>query len=111
LPSTPVVSNVADSVSCKVVYITTSIANGATSDHISVYPNPFSDHITLSFSKPSSCKIELVDLLGKVLYSSNVKDKKEQAVIQTGNLNLSAGMYYIRLTGDVNQQIKVVKTK
>jgi len=111
LPSAPVVSNVADSVSCKVVYITTSIANGAISDHISVYPNPFSDHITLSFSKPSSCKIELVDLLGKVLYSANVKDKKEQAVIQTGNLNLSAGMYYIRLTGDVNQQIKVVKTK
>jgi hypothetical protein len=46
-----------------------------------------------------------------VLYSANVKDKKEQAVIQTGNLNLAAGMYYIRLTGDVNQQIKVVKTK
>jgi len=111
LPSTPVVSNVADSVSCKVVYITTALTNNTSSDHVSIYPNPFSDHITLSFGKPSSCKIELVDLLGKVLYSANVKDKKEQAVIQTGNLNLSAGMYYIRLTGDVNQQIKVVKTK
>jgi hypothetical protein len=111
LPSTPVVSNVADSVSCKVVNIATSLTNSTNSDHVSIYPNPFSDNITLSFGKPSSCKIELVDLLGKVLYSANVKDKKEQAVIQTGNLNLSAGMYYIRLTGDVNQQIKVVKTK
>ena len=111
LPSAPVVSNVADSVSCKVVNIATSLTNSTSSDYVSIYPNPFSDSITLSFSKPSSCKIELVDLLGKVLYSTNVKDKKEQAVIQTGNLNLSAGMYYIRLTGDVNQQIKVVKTK
>ena len=25
--------------------------------------------------------------------------------------NIAVGMYYIRLTGDVNQQIKVVKTK
>ena len=111
LPSAPVVSNVADSVSCKVVNIATSLTNSTSSDYVSIYPNPFSDSITLSFSKPSSCKIELVDLLGKVLYSTNVKDKKEQTVIQTGNLNLSAGMYYIRLTGDVNQQIKVVKTK
>ena len=111
LPSAPVVSNVADSVSCKVVNIATSLTNSTNSDYVSIYPNPFSDSITLSFSKPSSCKIELVDLLGKVLYSANVKDKKEQAVIQTGNLNLAAGMYYIRLTGDVNQQIKVVKTK
>lgn len=111
LPSAPFVSNVADSVSCKVVNIATSLTNSTSSDYVSIYPNPFSDSITLSFSKPSSCKIELVDLLGKVLYSVNVKDKKEQAVIQTGNLNLSAGMYYIRLTGDVNQQIKVVKTK
>ncbi len=111
LPSAPVLSNVADSVSCKVVNIATSLTNSTSSDYVSIYPNPFSDSITLSFSKPSSCKIELVDLLGKVLYSTNVKDKKEQTVIQTGNLNLSAGMYYIRLTGDVNQQIKVVKTK
>ena len=111
LPSAPVVSNVADSVSCKVVNIATSLTNSTSSDYVSIYPNPFSDNLTISFGKPSSCKIELVDLLGKVLYSTNVKDKKEQTVIQTGNLNLSAGMYYIRLTGDVNQQIKVVKTK
>ena len=111
LPSAPVVSNVADSVSCKVVNIATALTNSTSSDYVSIYPNPFSDNITLSFSKPSSCKIELVDLLGKVLYSANIKDKKEQAVIQTGNLNLAAGMYYIRLTGDVNQQIKVVKAK
>ena len=111
LPSAPVVSNVADSVSCKVVNIATALTNNTSSDHVSIYPNPFSDNLTLSFGKPISCKIELVDLLGKVLYSSTIKDKKEQAVIQTGNLNLAAGMYYIRLTGDVSQQIKVVKTK
>ncbi len=111
IPSKPFVSNVADSVSCKVVYATTAISDINNSDYVSIYPNPFSDNLTLTFGKSINAKVDLLDVLGKVVYSSSIKDKKEQVLLLTGNLNLAAGMYYLRITGDVNQQIKVVKTK
>ncbi len=111
IPSKPFVSNVADSVSCKVVYATTAISDINNSDYVSIYPNPFSDNLTLTFGKSINAKVDLLDVLGKVVYSTIIKDKKEQVLLLTGNLNLAAGMYYLRITGDVNQQIKVVKTK
>ncbi len=111
VPSAPIISNVADSVACKVVNITTALTNGNNSDNVSMYPNPFSDNFTISFNKVVSVKIELVDLLGKVLFSSIIKDKKDQVITLSANQNVAAGMYYIRITGDINQQIKAIKTK
>jgi hypothetical protein len=47
-----------------------------------------------------------------VVYSSTIKDKKEFNMnLDRSKATLAVGMYYIRLKGDVNQQIKVVKTK
>jgi hypothetical protein len=107
-PSVPLTSNVADSLACNVVNNTTGVAN-LIENKMSIYPNPFSDNLTINFGTIVSCKVELVDVLGKVVYSSNMKNKKEHAINLTANV--AAGMYYVRLTGDVNEQIKVIKTK
>ena len=77
-----------------------------------VYPNPFTDGVILSFNKPVTVKLELIDLLGKVLYSASVSDKKELNLTpEISKLNLNNGMYYIRLNGDLNKQIKIIRTK
>ncbi len=110
-PSVPVTSNVDASVSCNVVYVTTGVNELSAGGNVGVYPNPFSDNLTLNFASTVSAKIELIDLLGKVVYSSTVKNKKEHTVYLGGNSGIAAGMYYIRITGDVNEQIKVIKTK
>ncbi len=111
-PSTPFVAEVDDSLACRVVNIATSVNEIANTDAVSVYPNPFEDNLTLTFNRAITAKIELLDVLGKVVYSSTIKDKKEFNMnFDRTKANLAGGMYYIRLTGDVNQQIKVVKTK
>ncbi len=111
-PTTPINANVNDSLACHIVEVTTGVNELDNTTNMSVYPNPFSDNININFNKAVSAKIELVDMLGKVVYSSSFKNKKEftlQTEMQKNSI--SAGMYYIRLTGDVNEQIKVIKTK
>ncbi len=107
-PSQPFIANVDENLACQVVSITTGVDQIDNSLKVAVYPNPFSEHINLQFNKVVNVKIELVDVLGKVVYSSVIKDKKETVM---ANYNLADGIYYIRLTGDINKQIKVVKTK
>jgi len=107
-PVKPFIANVDESLSCQVVNITTGIDQIDNSLKVSVYPNPFSEQINLQFNKTVNAKLELVDVLGKVVYTSAIKGKKEVVLM---NYNLADGVYYIRLTGDINKQIKVVKTK
>lgn len=111
-PSTPFVANVDANDACHVVEITTSVNQLDNTTTIGVYPNPFTDNLTLTFNKVINAKVELIDVLGKVVYSSTIKDGKDFNMnFDRGKSNLAIGMYYIRLTGDINQQIKVVKTK
>ncbi|MDF2451737.1 MAG: Fibronectin type domain protein [Bacteroidota bacterium] len=111
-PSVPFVANVDDSLACHVVEITTGVNESFSESTVGIYPNPFEDDLTLTFNKSVSAKIELLDVLGKVVYSSAIKDKKEFTLnIDRSKTNIAIGMYYIRLSGDVNEQIKVVKTK
>ena len=111
-PSAPFVANVDAGSACHVVEITTGINQIDNANAISVYPNPFEDNLTIKFTNAITAKIELVDVLGKVVYSSDIKDKKEFNIsLDRHKTNISIGMYFIRLTGDVNEQIKVVKTK
>ena len=112
-PASPIQANVADSLSCIVVQNTTGISSANNQViNCSVYPNPFSDALTLSFNKEVSCKIELVDMLGKVIFTSAVNAKKEiNLTPELSKLNVANGMYYLHLTGDINKQIKIIRTK
>lgn len=109
-PSQPLEANVPDSLRCKVVLnTTTSVGELENGINLSVYPNPFNDNLTVRFNKAITADVELVDVLGKVVYSSSIKNKKEYSMpIQT---SISAGVYYLRLTGEVNKQVKLIKTK
>ena len=109
-PSTPAVANVAASEACNPVSIATGVNNIDNSTNISVYPNPFNDHISISFEKAVNCKVELIDVLGRVHYVANVNNKKESVFTIVPSTTLSNGVYYIRMTGDVNKQIKLIKT-
>jgi hypothetical protein len=111
-PSAPFIANVDAGSACHVVETTTGVNQIDNSNSISVYPNPFEDNLTVKFNQSVSAKIELIDVLGKVVYSSNIKNRKEFTInLDAQKAYVSSGMYYIRLTGDINEQIKVVKTK
>lgn len=112
LPNSPVIANVADSIACNFVYETTGINNLGNTINSNVFPNPFTNNLNLSFSNSVSCNVELIDVLGKIVYSSTIKNKKDFVLnLEETKSSIAVGMYYIRLTGDINKQIKVVKTK
>ncbi|MBC7524609.1 MAG: T9SS type A sorting domain-containing protein, partial [Flavobacterium sp.] len=112
LPNSPVIANVADSIACNFVYETTAINNLGNTINSNVFPNPFTNNLNLSFSNSVSCNVELIDVLGKIVYSSTIKNKKDFVLnLEETKSSIAVGMYYIRLTGDINKQIKVVKTK
>lgn len=76
---------------------------------INVYPNPFSNSATISFSVPQAihATIELYDLAGRKLQT--VLNENTAAGNHELNLNrdqLNAGIYFLRLRVDGNEVIK-----
>ena len=112
-PSSPITANADDSLKCYMASVTTSSGDLNSDVHLSVYPNPFTDNINIRFNKAVNVKVELVDVLGKIISVSSTKDKKEKEVSLdiSKYQSLSAGVYYIRISGEVLDQIKVVKIK
>jgi hypothetical protein len=110
-PSKPIRANVHDSLACKLSDVTTSIDELDNSEVV-VSPNPFEDNFSIKFPKELNAKVEVLDVLGKIVYTSDVKNKKVvNLYFIKSSAALTAGMYYIRISGDVNTQIKVIKTK
>lgn len=70
-----------------------------------IYPNPFSDSISLSFANktPQTIQYELKDILGKTLISNhfNFKSKRKQ-VYYINTSHLPAGVYCFTLKTDGN---------
>ncbi|MEQ1732352.1 MAG: LamG-like jellyroll fold domain-containing protein [Bacteroidia bacterium] len=116
-PNAPVEVNVAEDDKCTFATTTQVNAIKATIKNtdltMTVSPNPFSDNLTINFNKLVDCKVELYDVLGKVLYSSVEKGKQQLKLNTNNNLdNIPAGVYYVRITGDnFIEQLKVIKIK
>ena len=67
-------------------------------DLIKLYPNPVNSYLFIDLERNyKNIKIELSDILGKVRISHNYTDKK---LIRIDGLNLSAGIYNIKITLD-----------
>lgn len=63
---------------------------------ITIFPNPFSNVITVQLHTKQNSKIEIINSLGKIAASQNAKDYE-----MTLDLNhLSPGMYLVKITSD-----------
>ncbi len=110
-PTNPVHADVDPSMTCDQSMVTAVTKVDENSDAV-IYPNPFNDSFTLRFKNEVSCKVELIDMLGKVVYSTSFKNKKEFGInTELSKNNIAAGMYYIQLSGDINEQVKIIKSK
>jgi uncharacterized repeat protein (TIGR01451 family) len=81
--------------------------NGAALGHIDVYPNPVDDVLYLRFTDAVS-KIELINISGQILQTYNIESQIHEKTIDFSNWN--SGLYFIRLTGEnQNNTMKVIK--
>lgn len=77
---------------------------------ISAYPNPFNEqaNISVKISKPGMINLELFDCLGRKqlnLYRGHLENGKY--IFNLNDKSLSSGIYFLRLSGDV--QVDIIK--
>ncbi|MBP6427265.1 MAG: T9SS type A sorting domain-containing protein [Bacteroidia bacterium] len=73
------------------------------SNLISVYPNPASDQISISYSIKAKATLKVSDNLGRLIFQKEVEPYSEKLTIDVSKI--SNGMYYITLTnenGEIN---------
>jgi hypothetical protein len=87
-----------------IVDIETSVPWQSIEKCITLYPNPASDYINLNLNGIKADKVEIYDITGKLLLTSNLSS--EQTQIFTGNLKL--GLYFIKVCSG-NQRISPLK--
>ena len=84
-----------------------ALENIQISNSVSVFPNPIKDYFTVQAEYPFS-KIEVVDLTGKIIYSSG---PIQTSTITVANENWAAGYYLLRVhstRGIVTKKIGII---
>ncbi|HAN79709.1 MAG TPA: hypothetical protein DCQ31_19080 [Bacteroidales bacterium] len=80
---------------------------------VSVYPNPFTDKLSVNFNVPQSGKvtIEVYDLLGKELYTViNKQMPQGEHVVEISEITLPSGMYLLKIrTNEYVQTVNIVR--
>lgn len=91
--------------SCGIYYDTMSVhiysmgVNNLGEDSITLYPNPVDDYLNLALTKsPGNLNLNIYDLLGKKVYSSNLLDNQNQYKIDLREL--PEGQYVLILKED-----------
>jgi len=99
-----------------IYYLVTAIDQESAEKLVSVYPNPFTDRLNISFGLPevSAVKIILTDAFGRLIRviedRSAVAAGKHTVTLEGGNMH--PGMYYCRIRTDTYTVIrKVILTR
>lgn len=72
------------------------------SKSIKVYPNPAKENFTIEISNLNSSKVEIFNLIGKLILTKEVKEKK----IQINNYNrFKQGVYFVKVTTKDNNKV------
>ena len=92
-----------------IAIITTGIETLTTSNEVSIYPNPTSGLILISFkSINSNTTIEIINELGQIHYSELIKDCKGGCTVNFDFKYSSNGVYFIKLISDKNIEYRKI---
>ncbi|MCU0430763.1 MAG: T9SS type A sorting domain-containing protein [Cytophagaceae bacterium] len=103
-PADPYQVSVAESSACRFI----SEQNNQSANW-TVYPNPFQDQVLVSLNKEVSGTLQLIDGLGTVRYSIALNGQKE-VLVPVSDIQLAAGVYTLRISGDMQSTKKLIKT-
>ncbi len=113
--SDPFVNHAGFAATWTCVQNTTSINNQLTVGSLAVYPNPFTENISVNYSlnDNSPVKISLVDVIGReiTLFSANEQSAGEHKLqLDTKDLTLTKGVYFLKLESKFKTAfVKMVK--
>jgi hypothetical protein len=88
------------------------IENTSLSESLSVFPNPFTDHITIFVNSKISDKLQisLTNVSGMKLYEVEKEISSGNNEVTLSDINLLPSLYYLRIQGTViNKTVPVLK--
>ncbi|HAM98489.1 MAG TPA: hypothetical protein DCQ26_07735 [Marinilabiliales bacterium] len=88
----------------------TTLVTDLISHNISIYPNPFTDHITVEFKENLDCKFfEIIDMQGQ----TQISEYSTKDIYPIDLSKLSVGIYFIRIQDSNTKEIlkidKIIK--
>lgn len=86
----------------------TGIEDFATTNLVNVYPNPFSDKLTLDLQSEKDLMVTILDALGKTVYATKVPGNSRQTISTD---ELPAGIYILDLNDNFSRQTKKIIKK
>lgn len=93
-----------DDLEVRVIPFASSSINEVATPNITVYPNPVSDLLTVKSSVLKGSKLNMVDVTGKLMYSSN--SQQDQVMIPVSNFD--AGVYLLQIINQGNLYTKEI---
>lgn len=79
------------------------VAENSADALISTFPNPASDKFTISYKTKSDCKLELMNMLGQIVYEKNFTGDINESIKTS---DLSNGSYLIKIIDENNIMAK-----
>lgn len=75
------------------------------SDIISIYPNPADNYLVIEANGFDIDKVEILDVLGKIIFTSYVKNSK----VNISTLKFDSGVYFTRIYADGKMTLKELR--
>jgi PKD repeat protein len=92
-----------------IAIVTTGIETLANLNDFSIYPNPTSGLISISFNSiNSNTTIEIINELGQTLYSVLIRDCKELCTINYDFKSFSNGIYFVKVISNNNIECRKI---
>ncbi|MDQ3048761.1 MAG: T9SS type A sorting domain-containing protein, partial [Bacteroidota bacterium] len=86
----------------QMVVLATGVTESENPEGWSAYPNPFSEDVTIAYTLTTDALVEisLIDVLGKQIsvYSGRTSAGSHQIIISKSEMNLSKGMYMLKVS-------------
>ena len=73
---------------------------------VKIYPNPTSNILNVEMENIAAAKLEIVDVLGKVIYTEG---SKNGTTFSISTIQLQNGFYFLRVLSDKEATITVLK--
>jgi N-acetylmuramoyl-L-alanine amidase/Secretion system C-terminal sorting domain len=90
-------------------FLITSI-NDIQKENLSVYPNPFTNNITLTLNIANQVNLTLFDVEGRMVLTQNTTPKNKQIQLDLIKYKLNSGLYLLKVTSEnITQTIRLIK--
>ena len=93
-----------------VSYPVTNVKDEKSANPVRVYPNPVKDRFTVEKEYKEDCRVELSDMLGRVVYTRDWREMENKLTIDIGHF--PAGAYTLHLsTSNQTENTRIVRTE